>query len=598
MRKPQPRLFQHQIYPHHLAVELLSTGARNIKPYLALIVALAISLYSINTVEPVFIAAWLSGAVLMFCAGTWFRWRYKDLVAKNTSRAELQKAESIIVLYSLAVGLTWGSSSELLMVEGQIRQNMIVVIVYLGFCAGASSMAMFGRTHLLVGGLSSLLLFLVPLKGMFPEDSWWLTVVILLYGVSLLRGAIDRHHVIVASLQLRDEKQALLEQQHVETARANKANNEKSAFLAAASHDLRQPLHALMLTSHALSLKTPEGENQVLVKRIVEAGRALSYQFNHLMDLSRLESGTYKLQPSNVAILPLLQRAIASHRQVADHRQIDLRLRLDRRLLHTGLYTDAALLSRILDNFVDNAIKFSSAGGTVLITTRLRKDSIQLGVLDRGIGIPADQLDSVFKPYVQLNNPTRELSRGIGLGLSIVREATTLLGGQLVVNSKIGHGSYFILSLDRTLSRQMPQATSSKAPLSHEPLRGKKLLLVEDDAMAASALVTWAQNWGLRVEHYADPRGVPESSKPDLIISDIRLPGDRDGIHWLVDWLTWWPKARGLLLSGEISTETDQRAEAEGLLLLSKPADPELLLRTLVSLTPLQRDGRDSQRKV
>ena len=103
-------------------------------------------------------------------------------------------------------------------------------------------MAMFGRTHLLTGGLSSLFVFLLPLHGMFPEDSWWLTVVILLYGVSLLRAAIDRHHVMVASLRLRDEKQALLEQQRIETQRANKANNEKSAFLAAASHDQPAPL--------------------------------------------------------------------------------------------------------------------------------------------------------------------------------------------------------------------------------------------------------------------------------------------------------------------------------------------------------------------
>ena len=565
-------------------------GARNIKPYLALIVASALSLHSLSAVAPAVVAYWMTGAVSLFIAGSWFRWRYKDLNTKGASQSDLRSAELLVVIYSLAVGLLWGSTSDLFMVAGEMRQNMIVVIVYLGFCAGASSMAMFGRAHLLAGGLSSLIVFLFPLRAMFSEDWWWLAPVIGLYGFSLLRAAIDRHKIIVSNLMLRDEKHVLLEQQRVETERANKANNEKSAFLAAASHDLRQPLHALMLTSHALSLRTPEGESQVLVQRIVEAGNALSYQFNHLMDLSRLESGTYRLNASIFSLPTLLQRVIATHQQVADQKHIDLQLRIDRRLQQTGLHTDAALLGRALDNLIDNAIKFTNGSGRVLITARVQKKHIQLGVHDRGVGIPLDQQDSIFKPYVQLNNPTRELSHGIGLGLSIVREAIALLGGQLSLRSKLGRGSSFVFSLDRALCCQAPQVLSSTSPLPYEQLRGKKLLLVEDDAMAASALINWAQNWGLHVEHYLDPRKVPASTNPDLILSDIRLPGERDGIQWLVEWLALWPKTRGLLLSGEISTETDQRAEAEGLLLLSKPANPELLLQTLISMTPPERD--------
>lgn len=580
---------QSQTYPHPLAVELLSTGARNIKPYLALIIALALALHSLGQVATPVIAYWLTGAVSLFFIGNWFRWRYRNLGA-TSSREELQRAEVIVILYSMAVGLLWGSSSELLMVQGHVRQNMIVVIVYLGFCAGASSMAMFGRAHLLLGGLCSTVVFLPPLRKMFPDDWWWLTPVIVLYGFSLIRGAIDRHQIIVSNLLLRDEKQVLLEQQRFETERANKANHEKSAFLAAASHDLRQPLHALMLTSHALSLRTPEGDSQVLVQRIVEAGRALSYQFNHLMDLSRLESGKYRLNTSLQSLSLLLQQVIASHRQVADHKQIDIRLRVDRRVQQTGLQTDAALLGRALDNLVDNAIKFSSVGGRVLIAVRLKDSRIRFGVHDRGIGIALDQQQTIFKPYVQLNNPTREISHGIGLGLSIVREAAALLKGQLTLQSKPGHGSHFSLSLDRAICCPMQQAAPKNTTLPLERLRGKKLLLVEDDAMAANALGNWAQNWGMHVEHYLDPREVPASARPDLILSDIRLPGERDGIQWLVEWLAQWPKSRGLLLSGEISPETDQRAEAEGLLLLSKPADPELLLQTLISMTPPQRD--------
>lgn len=590
MRNLRFLLPQKQAYPHPLAVELLATGARNIKPYLALIVAAALALHSLGRVAPVLIAYWVAGSVLLFFVGSWFRWRYKEINAENTNDTELRRAQYIVVLYSLVVGLFWGSSSEILMVHGQVRQNMIVVIVYLGFCAGASSIAMFGRAHLLVGSLSSMIVFLPPLREMFPYEWWWLAPVIFLYGLALMRGATDRHRIIVTNLMLRDEKHALLELQRIETERANKANHDKSAFLAAASHDLRQPLHALMLTSHALLLRTPEGENQLLVQRIVEAGHALSYQFNHLMDLSRLESGTYKLNTSTFSLPLLLQQSIATHQQVADQKQIVLRLRLSKRLLEIGLHTDIALLSRVLDNLIDNAIKFSNRDGRILVTVRAHTHHLLLGVHDQGIGIPLGQQEFIFKPYVQLNNPTRELSRGIGLGLSIVREATTLLGGQLKLHSKPGHGSSFVLSLERRISCQMPPSVSRNVPLSPEWLHGKKLLLVEDDVMAANALIDWAQTWGLHVEHYTDPRTVPTSANPDLILSDIRLPGERDGIDWLMEWLALWPMTRGLLLSGEISAEIYQRAEAEGLLLLSKPADPELLLKTLIGMPPPQRD--------
>ncbi len=154
----------------------------------------------------------------------------------------------------------------------------------------------------------------------------------LLYHFVVVRMALERRDVIAENMRLRSEKDGLLEQQALEVARTRQANQDKSAFLAAASHDLRQPVHALMLLSHALRRRVAEPESVVLVERILEAGTALADQFNNLMDLSRLEGGAYKLNGVRFALDEFLLKAAASHRQVAESRGLSLRLRMDRRL--------------------------------------------------------------------------------------------------------------------------------------------------------------------------------------------------------------------------------------------------------------------------
>lgn len=213
-----------------------------------------------------------------------------------------------------------------------------------------------------------------------------------------------------------------------------------------------------------------------------------------------------------------------------------------------------------------------------------------MSVYDQGIGIAPEQQQQIFKPYIQLNNPNRDREKGIGLGLSIVNEAANLLGASLKLFSVVDRGSHFQLCLSQpnlTVSRTINQARPSLPQRQYANvtnLQGRRLLLVEDDPMAASALITWAQSWGLVVTHHTHPQTVTQNEAPDLILCDIRLPSDRDGIDHLTDWLVDWPDARGLLLSGELLAETHQRAEQEGLLLLSKPVDPDMLLQTLSGL--------------
>ena len=581
-----PPLFNHQTYSPRLQAELLALGSGQSRPHLSLIVALLTVLTSMAPLPPALTVPWLLGAFLAATLGFAFRYRYRDCDRRPMTREALRRGEVFGLCYSASVGVLWGFSSQL-MVPGNAEHNLIITMIYLGVCAGAGAIAIFGLGHLLMGSALSLVLFVSHFPVIFPHRWLFLTVMFGLFHFVVVRMAWERSQIIAANMKLRKEKELLLEQQQLEVQKAHQANQDKSAFLAAASHDLRQPVHALMLLGHALRLRVPDGESGALVERILEAGQALSEQFNNLMDLSRLESGAYRLNPSWLPLTDFTARCLNAHRQWATDQQLQLRLRLDYRLRDQAVLADSGLLTRVLDNLLVNAIKFSQPGNSILLTVRLQGGRPVFAVRDQGRGIPADQHQTIFKPYVQLDNPTRDRAKGIGLGLSIVQEAASLLGGEIRLISSPGRGSRFSLTLPEGCwqpIRETHRDSGRLRPPVGGNLKGRRLLLVEDDPMAAAALTAWAGTWGLVVMHYADPGGVTNDVAPDLILCDIRLPGTRDGIDWLSDWLVVWPKARGLLLSGELLPEVHERAEQEGLLLLAKPVDPDLLLQTITGL--------------
>ena len=587
--------FSHEVHTPRLQQELMSLGLAGLKPWLSLLLAVLLAVVSVEHVPPLHVYVWLGAAGLATVFGYRFRHQQRYLDEQMLTARAIRGIEWRGVIYGAITGTVWGCSSWLLTPDSGLEHNVIVMTVYLGVCAGAGSISIFGLGHLLLSSLLAWALFVARFPVMFPAHWPALTIMFALFHMTIVRMAWERNRILVSNLLLRDDKQALLAQAELDATRARQANEDKSAFLAAASHDLRQPVHALMLTSHTLRLRLPDGEQRVLVDRLLEAGHALSEQFNHLMDLSRLEGGQYQLQRSDVALVPLLMRLCASHRQVAEGRQVRLKLLISHALRGRALRTDPGLLGRCIDNLLDNAIKFSPSGSRVLLTARLRAGRLWIAVLDRGPGIPAASIEQVFKPYVQLDNPTRERAKGIGLGLSIVQQAASLLGGCVAVQSEAGIGSCFTLKLpaEVTALPVQPNATSptegmlvaSSAMPQASRLQGRRLLLVEDDPMAAKALITWASDWGLSVTHHSDPAMVAQAWRPDLILCDIRLPGARDGIDWLTQWLAQWPDARGLLISGELQPLTHQRADQEGLLLLPKPVNPDLLLQTLAGLT-------------
>jgi len=359
------------------------------------------------------------------------------------------------------------------------------------------------------------------------------------------------------------------------------ANLSKSRFLAAASHDLRQPLHALNLFVAQLRLETDRTEQGRLAARIDTAVANMNELFNALLDISKLDAGALKPSISQFPIDSVVTR-IASTFAATAHEK-GLRLRVVRS--SAWVRSDAILLERILLNLVSNAIRYTPEGG-VVVGCRRAGDRLRIAVCDSGFGIPADQQRNVFGEFFQLAADGRDRREGLGLGLAIVERLGALLEHPISVSSMVGKGSCFSV----TVPIVPPAAISVDPPASLtallDLLHGKLVVVIDDDALVLDGMGGLLKSWGCRVVTAVTDREAIASlggNLPDLIISDFRLHEGRSGI----DVITALRNAfhvpiPAFLVSGDISSDSLREAQAGGLHLLHKPVSP-MALRAVMS---------------
>lgn len=372
--------------------------------------------------------------------------------------------------------------------------------------------------------------------------------------------------------------------------KAQSANAAKSRFLAAASHDLRQPLQTLTLLQ-ALLARAVEGEKaHELVSRLDETLGTMAGMLNTLLDINRIDAGTVCPDIEHFPINQVLERLKEEFSYQAQAQGLDLRL------VPCGLSIDSdpRLLEVMLRNLLSNALKYTRSG-TILLGCRRRRRQLRLEVWDTGIGIPAGELESVFNEYYQLDNSAREHSRGLGLGLSIVQRLGVLLGHRVEVRSRLGHGSMFAIEI----AIPLPAATTVAAPSlvddissSGVVLHTGRILVVEDDPELRQLLCDLLTEDGHRTMSAADGPSALEllnagTSLPDLILSDYNLPGGMDGLEF-----TTQARARlrrpipALILTGDISTVVARDIGLGNCTQLNKPVRIKELRQALDRLLP------------
>ncbi len=367
----------------------------------------------------------------------------------------------------------------------------------------------------------------------------------------------------------------------------NVALDARERFLAAASHDLRQPVQALLLLSDLLLKESLPAEARRVAGQIQSSLGGLGGMLDGMLDISKLEAGLVAPHPEPVDIGALLARLHGEFAPLAERGGQDLRLVAP----PMATRTDPGLLERVLRNLLSNALRYAP-GGRVLLGARRRGDRLQIEVWDSGIGIADQHIDRIFQDFYQVGNAARDRREGLGLGLSIAKRLVTMLDGRIDVTSSLGRGSRFTVSLPLTEPSPGTQARAGgTAPVAlTDGSEDRLIMLVEDDAVIRMALALMLEDWGFRVAEAGSGTEadglldelIEAGQRPDVILADYRLPEGTTGLM-VMDMVRrrLSRDVPGVLLTGDTSADRLREAAGAQCALLHKPIQPNRLRDTL-----------------
>jgi signal transduction histidine kinase len=397
------------------------------------------------------------------------------------------------------------------------------------------------------------------------------------YGRSFHRG-------LVRAVELGFENSRLVAQLQRRTQALEQANIAKTRFLASASHDLRQPLHAISLLISLLGERA-RGQPPIedLIRRVESSTEVMETLLNGILDISRLDAGVERPRIGAVPARQILERLERQFAPIATAHGLQLRVRVDSR---AWVRSDPALLARMLDNLVANALRYTPRGGRVLVALRPRRGGeAAFEVRDNGIGIPADKLDEVFEEIVQLHNPRRERSMGLGLGLSIVRRTARLLAHLVEVRSMPGRGSVFRIVVPLADAGSPVEAGPRADTGTPDGLIRLRVLVVDDEAPIREALRELLEAWGCDCITAADGAEAMDRLDDDLdaLLCDYRFEQETGVALVLRLRERLGRDVPALIVTGDVTAHQLIDIASSDLPVMHKPVNPAALRRWLAS---------------
>jgi signal transduction histidine kinase/ActR/RegA family two-component response regulator len=446
-------------------------------------------------------------------------------------------------------------------------------LLLLGMCTGAVATT--------AGHRKVFLAYMIPAAGTLPL--WWainpgepsggwtdlsLGVLITLYLWVLLGLANNAWRSFCESVQMRFQDREKAGQLREALAQATQANQAKTRFLAAASHDLRQPLHTIGLLVAALSLRPIEGRDREVVDLLSQVTVALSEQLDQLLDISKLDAGVVEPAKKMVDLGEMLRMHHAEMRGTIEENGLAAVLDAP---VGVRCWTDPALVLRILRNLTENAIKFTQQG-EITLRLRVEQDMACISVQDTGRGIPPSEQEMVFEEFYQVDNAERDRAKGLGLGLSIVRRLCTLLGITIAIDSPGGRGTCITLRIPIETFGTTPPPQA--APARSRSFAGLTVLVIDDERSVRLGMRVLLEELGC---HCLDASTIDEATRealatrPDVILADMRLRNGENGIAAIASIVDAIGPTPALLISGDTAPDRLQEATRAGIKLLHKP---------------------------
>lgn len=585
--------YSQELDPQILSWTLESQRVRVHQSHRALIlviVASGVYTYGLwDDVAPLRVVSWVAMIVLLAVLRV-IVCREVERSLVNATVPVLYRNEQKLFLSSIASAATVGSGYWWVSLGGTDQSVFAVTLLSLIYAIGTtinSSIHYAGFPAMLVVNIGQGVIYLLLFRS--PPD---LEVGVGMIAILILLVEFGKRNaeVFSESIRIRDENREqniklesdkLIIEKALNVAR--RANEEKNRFMAAASHDLRQPLHAMTLFLGSLRHMAPEGQMRELVDKIDETSVLLHEQFNSLLDLSKFDAGVVTADEGAFRLDELLKKIADAAMQEAQQKHIALHLYTS----PVTIRSDMLLMERMLRNLVMNAVRYTEQG-SVSIQTRELPHGVVVSIIDTGVGIAEEERSRIFSDYYQVQNKVRSKHKGSGLGLAIVKRIAALLDMPLNLKSTPGAGSTFSVTVpSRMVLETHRGAQSSEEPeVDHSTLEGRRVLVVDDDTDILQALEGLLRTWGCEAVGAASPEQVDRllkyDTQVDLVIMDDMLHDDKSGLDLAMELMPMVPQRRIIMATGNVNGARLSEIRDAGFKVLIKPVDHQVLHRTLI----------------
>lgn len=480
-----------------------------------------------SVVPSLHLIIWMACMVAMLAARSILYRRHKTGVSKSTNK---QKA-LFLVVGSGAAGLVWGIGGVALFPDADLTYQLFILFVLIGMGSGSSaSLAMYLPAYY---AFFPATILPISLKLFTMDGSIYTSLgamaLVYFFALSALNRNVSKS--LKDALTLRHENIELVDLLKVQKNEAERANEAKSKFLAAASHDLRQPLHALSLFTQTLSESVESDKNRVLVNQISDSVDALDNLFNALLDISQFDAGVIKVHKTSFSLHNFFELLETEFKADAERKGLTLTFP------ETQLFvaSDIVLLSQILRNYLSNAIRYTLSG-SVAVDLKVEDGLVTICVIDTGQGITKNEAEQIYDEFYQLNNPEQNREKGLGLGLAIVKRSAKLLGHKIGVDSTPNEGSRFFIVIELASPVDEPKTQEIHQPQAAAIDYDLVILVIDDDSAALTGMQGLLDSWGCQVVAASGIEQAMASIEatnvaPDGIITDFRLARETTGLQ-------------------------------------------------------------------
>ncbi len=539
----------------------------------------------------------LIGWIVVLCSALLYRtWLSGRLLRRSLSSGEVDRWTRFMIIFAFFNGALGGSAGILFFPSAPLPEKALLTMVIAAWCAAA--IATSGMMPKSFYAFATPLLLPIIVGWWSEPEHWFNAILLVAFLAYLVLYVRDSGRMTAGALHTRYENLLLVgelraKQEEAESARdrAETASRSKTQFLAAASHDLRQPLTALALFNRLLSDRAKDPEIQRIAGHIDASITSLESLMSALLDISKLDAGTIQPKRIVVSLAEMFQRLEAQYAPVAEEKG----LRLVASIEDAWVDSDPVLLERIIRNLIENALRYTKEGGVELRAVN-RGAWVQVEVIDSGVGIPSEERSRIFEEFYQIRSSDRDTGQGLGLGLAIVQRMAHLLDCTVDVESVVAQGSTFRVSIPSaprppqadTIRRQRPEFESPD-------LSGLKVLVVDDEEAIVTAMKALLESWGCEVRgatSVASATAVLEAmgERPDLMIVDFRLRNGETGIDIAQQASARHGRIPAILLTGDTAPDRLREAVESGLRLVHKPVTGDALRRQIETVLEL-REG-------